>query len=203
MSTKNIRRKAKRLTPDQITYAFKQARQTRTPERDVVALHLSFGLGLRACEIAGVEWDRHVFDAEGRMTGQLWVSGDIAKNGRERTLTIPAPIRDALIELHAAQGGNQRYVIHSPKADKDGLAANSMVQWFRRFYADCGFSGASSHSGRRTFGTSKAQAVHKYGGTLRDVQKAMGHACLSTTEEYIDETPAAKAMITDLSYATA
>jgi integrase/recombinase XerD len=203
MSTKNIRRKAKRLSPDQITYAFKQARQTRTPERDVVALHLSFGLGLRACEIAGIEWDRHVFDAEGRMTGQLWVSGDIAKNGRERTLTIPAPIREALIALHAAQGGKQQYVIHSPKADKNGLSANSMVQWFRRFYRDCGFNGVSSHSGRRTFGTTKAQNIHKYQGTLRDVQKLLGHACLSTTEEYLDETPASRAAVSDLDYAPA
>ncbi|TFZ81623.1 tyrosine-type recombinase/integrase [Candidatus Macondimonas diazotrophica] len=197
----HIKRKAKRLTPDQIRFCFSQARQTRTPERDVVILHLSFGLGLRACEIAGLEWDRHVFDAEGKMTGKVWVSGDIAKNGRERTLSLPKPIVEALVELHAAQQGQSSFVVHSPKPNKDGLSPNTMVQWFRRFYRDCGFSGVSSHSGRRTLATKKAETVHQYGGTLRDVQLMLGHACLSTTEEYIDETPASKAMTMDLEYA--
>jgi integrase/recombinase XerD len=201
MSNKNIRRKAKRLTSEQIGQAFRQARQTRTPERDVVLLHLSYGLGLRACEMSRLQWDRHLLDAEGAFTGQLWISGDIAKNGRERTLTIPQPIFDALVELHTAQDGEEEFVIHSPIEGRNGVSPNALAQWFIRFYRDCGFNGVSSHSGRRTFGTNKAKSITKHGGTLRDVQLAMGHACLSSTEEYIDETPAARKMITDLDYA--
>lgn len=197
---RTAKRKAKRLTKEQIAFCFEQASLTRTGERDVVILHLSFGLGLRACEISGLEWERHLFDAQGNLTGQVWISGDIAKNGRERTISLAKPIIEALKVLYKVQGGKETFVVHSPKPNKSGLSANSMAQWFVRFYRDCGLEGASSHSGRRTLATKKASTVHSHGGTLRDVQLMLGHACLSSTEQYLDETPASQAMAMELDY---
>lgn len=62
----------------------------------------------------------------------------------------------------------------------------SIVVWFHRVYSELGLTGASSHSGRRSFITRAARNVHKAGGSLRDVQMLAGHRSIQTTERYID-----------------
>ena len=62
----------------------------------------------------------------------------------------------------------------------------SIVVWFARAYDVLGLDGCSSHSGRRTFITRAARAVHKAGGSLRDVQLLAGHRSIQTTQRYID-----------------
>jgi integrase len=60
---------------------------------------------------------------------------------------------------------------------------------------ELGFTGASSHSGRRTFITRIAKKIVEAGGSLRDVQELAGHASLSTTQRYIQGDNAAKRRI--------
>jgi integrase len=64
--------------------------------------------------------------------------------------------------------------------------------WFHRLYADLGFTGASSHSGRRTFITRAAKKIVEAGGSLRDVQELAGHSSLATTQRYIQGDTDAK-----------
>jgi len=71
--------------------------------------------------------------------------------------------------------------------------------WFHRLYQELGFSGASSHSGRRTFITRIAKKIVEAGGSLRDVQELAGHASLSTTQRYIQGDSAAKRRVVDMS----
>ena len=66
------------------------------------------------------------------------------------------------------------------------------------WYADLGFVGASSHSGRRTFITNAAKQVFKAGGSLRDVQELAGHKSIAMTQRYIEGDSEAKRRLVDL-----
>ena len=59
---------------------------------------------------------------------------------------------------------------------------NGAAAWYRAL----GFSGASSHSGRRTAITNWARKISTVGGSLRDVQMLAGHSALSTNQRYIE-----------------
>jgi integrase len=66
------------------------------------------------------------------------------------------------------------------------MTARSIVNWFASTYAELGYGGCSSHSGRRTFITRSARLLARSGGSLRDIQELAGHRDLSTTQRYIE-----------------
>ena len=76
--------------------------------------------------------------------------------------------------------------------------AQVIVNTMRDWYADLGFVGASSHSGRRTFITNAAKQVFKAGGSLRDVQELAGHKSIAMTQRYIEGDSEAKRRLVDL-----
>jgi integrase len=59
-------KQAKTLTRQQIVAALRRARHSRYPQRDRVIILLSFKAGLRAGEIAKLNWPM-VLDADGRI----------------------------------------------------------------------------------------------------------------------------------------
>lgn len=153
--------------------------------RDQVMILLSFKAGLRAQEIAGLEWT-DVTDAEGVIRSDvLFVPGDIAKRGLERSIPINPHLYTALIQLRL-QRPNDRHVIYAANPSKKKMSPNSVTVWFSKLYAQHGFSGCSSHSGRRTFITRLARRSGLYQCSIRDVQNLAGHRNLGTTEHYIE-----------------
>lgn len=77
-------------------------------------------------------------------------------------------------------------------------SAPAIVLMFAKWFRVLGYSGCSSHSGRRTFITNAARKISTVGGSLRDVQVLAGHAALSTTQRYIEPDAAAQRKIVDL-----
>lgn len=152
--------------------------------RDICIVLLSFRAGLRACEIAGLDWTM-VVDAAGRVSDQLEVRASIAKNGHRRSLPAHPELKRALRNLHR----RHRQPLSGPViCSRRGRAMSpkSVVNWFTALYREAGFPGCSSHSGRRTFITLSARLLAKAGGSLRDVQELAGHRALTTTERYIE-----------------
>ena len=156
----------------------------RAAERNSVIILLSFHAGLRACEIAGLEWSM-VATTHGRIGNQIAVSGNIAKNGRQRCIPLHPHLVLALRQLHRAEGRPTKgAVIRSLRGGH--MTPRSIVNWFTQLYDELGYEGCSSHSGRRTFITRSARLIFKAGGSLKDIQELAGHSCLSTTERYIE-----------------
>jgi len=157
---------------------------TRHPARNRVMILLSFKAGLRACEIAGLDWTA-VLQADGRIGHHMNIPNSIAKMGSGRSVPLHQDLRSALIALHKASGGpTSGPIVRSERGGR--LTARSVVNWFTAVYAELGLQGCSSHSGRRTFITLSARLLAKTGGSLRDVQELAGHRAITTTERYIE-----------------
>jgi len=88
------------------------------------------------------------------------------------------------------------YVITTERAGNTSAAA--VVNLFAGWYRSLGFTGCSSHSGRRTFVTNAARRISTVGGSLRDVQLLAGHSALSTTQRYIDADAMAQRKVVEL-----
>lgn len=155
---------------------------------------LSVKAGLRAVEIAGLQW-RHVRGEA------LELTKDITKGGKPRVVHMGKALREAL-DAHKAAAGEATdadWLFSNQQMRGYGLSPNAVAQWFRYLYVErMGWEGYSSHSGRRTFITNAARKVTTVGGSLRDVQDLAGHASLKTTQVYIDQNEDAKKRLADL-----
>ena len=168
----------------------------RHATRNRVMVLLSFKAGLRACEIAGLEWSM-VLKPGGGVSHLMYVSGAITKNGNARWIPIHPDLKAALVRLrregdHPLDGP----VIRSERSA--AMTARSIVNWFRATYAELNMPGCSSHSGRRTFITRAARLLSRTGGSLRDIQELVGHRDLGTTQRYIEGDRASQRKLVSL-----
>jgi integrase len=152
------------------------------PARDRVIILLSVRAGLRASEIAQLDWSM-VLDSRGHVSDTIAIRDAIAKKGAGRRIPMHRDLRRALNTLKG--GRNLRGpVVRSARGG--ALRPNSIVNWFVQLFAELGIAGCSSHSGRRTFITAAARNAHRAGCSLRDVQLLAGHRSIETTQGYID-----------------
>ena len=175
-------RQAKILTPPEIRRLLSYARKTSTPQRDRAMILLSLRAGLRACEIAGLDWSM-VTDPRGRVSAVIELRDAIAKKGGGRRIPIHPELKVALTQL-ALPNDRTGPLIRSLRGGS--MRPNSVVNWFVGAFQQIGADGCSSHSGRRTFVTTAARSAHKAGASLRDVQLLAGHRSIETTQAYID-----------------
>lgn len=175
-------KQAKVISPAMLQRMLRTADRSPFYLRDRAMVLLSIKAGLRAAEIAYLEWPM-VLDARGRVASNMTVRDRIAKKGAGRRVPIHADLRTAL-EALLAESELEGSVIQSARGG--AMRPNSIVNWFLNFYGELGFEGCSSHSGRRTFITNAARNVHRAGCSLRDVQILAGHRSIETTQRYID-----------------
>ena len=131
--------------------------------------------------------ERHPPDERGQQ-GQGRRPGHPPQPGTEDGPSGPAPIA-----LPRSPG---RFRNHDGRTTR--TSSQAIVNLFSRWYADLGFSGCSSHSGRRTFITNAARKISTVGGSLRDIQMLAGHSNLSTTQRYIESHAEAQRKIVEL-----
>lgn len=176
--------------------------ETDFPERNRVIVLLSFRAGLRSKEIAGIRW-RMVTDTEGHVADSLALTNVASKGRSGRVIPLHAELRAALLELHVneqakGRGNPDDFVVIFTKGSTDAVTRSNSVQFlFRAWFTTLGFTGASSHSGRRSFITRAARKVSEVGGSIRDVQALAGHSSIATTQRYVDTDPAAQRKLID------
>ena len=175
-------RQAKLITPSVLRRMLTHVRGSHDPARDRVIILLSVKAGLRAAEIAQLDWSM-VLDARGKLNDAIAVHDAIAKKRSGRRIPVHQDLRQALSVLYR-QSIPDGPVIRSMRGGP--MRPNSIVNWFVQLFAELGLDGCSSHSGQRTFITVAARNAHRAGCSLRDVQLLAGHRSIETTQCYID-----------------
>jgi integrase len=132
-------KQAQRLTPPMLKRMLRYAAKTAFPLRDRVMILLSVKAGLRACEIAGLDWTM-VLDAQGRVSDTIHVCDVIAKKRGGRRIPMHPDLRHALERL-ARSSEPSGPVIRSYRGSH--LRPNSVVNWFVVVFAELGFEGCS------------------------------------------------------------
>jgi integrase/recombinase XerD len=140
---------------------------------------LSFKCGLRAMELAALEW-RDVRSASGGIAEHVDIAPSQTKGklGAGRVPMTQA-LRDALAALYEARRRPSvgRVLIG---ADHAPLSSTAVQKRYRALLHRAGMAG-SSHSGRRTFGTALAAHVN-----LPTLALALRHRDLSSSLHYMD-----------------
>lgn len=188
-------KQAKTLTPAQLEIMLNHVRGRRDVLRSRLIILLSIRAGLRAAEIAKLEWQM-VLDASGKIGQTIELEDRVAKKKHGRRIPVHPELRAALTNILRRTRDPVGPVIRSRRGG--AMRPNSIVCWFVALYAELGFGGCSSHSGRRTFITRAARKLHEAGGSLRDVQILAGHRSLVTTEKYIDGDTSAQRKLVSL-----
>jgi integrase len=189
--------KVNALTPAQFLKVWELAGHTKAPLRDRALVGLSFGCGLRGCEIAGLRWHTNVLDADGKVAERIHITSDIAKMSIERFIYLTPEVREALVALHKARP-NDPYVIYPLQPHRAGSKRakqlgphrchpNTLVQYWKRLYRQVKIHHCASHTGRVTFATNAGRQCNLVGGSTRDVQDLLGHASLESTQRYMME----------------
>jgi integrase len=175
-------RQAKIITPFMLRRMLTFVGGTPSTRRDRVIILLSVKAGLRACEIARLDWTM-VLDARGKIARSIDVRSAIAKKRSGRRVPLHPDLRRALARLKGRRIPSGP-VIRSARGE--AMRPNSIVNWFVALFKALKFDGCSSHSGRRTFVTLAARNAHKAGCSLRDIQLLAGHQSIEVTQAYID-----------------
>ena len=197
-----IGKQAKTLNKKQIEEVLetlKTSEHFRHPERETVAFLLSVRQGLRACEIAKLTWSM-VTRPDGTLDDAIHLRNRATKKmvgGRIIPLHVQTLMALAALQLKVI-GRPEDPVIQSERMKNKFMTPHSIVILFDRLYEYMGFEGCSSHSGRRTFATRAVRAIGAAGGTIRDVQKLLGHKSLETTAVYIENDSAAQRAVMEL-----
>ena len=154
----------------------------RHAARNTLMFLLSVDAGLRAKEIAQLDWSM-ITDAVGNIAGEIRLQDIAAKGNSGGVVFISKRLGDAL----AAYGNGQLLKGRVIKSQNGaGMNAQVVTNWFFNLYRELGYDGCSSHSGRRTAITRWARRISSVGGSMRDVQSLARHSSLAMTQRYID-----------------
>jgi len=169
-------------------------------KRNVALLYCSFGLGLRAKEMASLKV-LHVLDVDGNLLEEINLLRHMTKGAKQRNVfltnsKVVSAFRDYLDDRKKHEGILFNYEAPLFKSQKGSkFTANTMQQLFRRIFNDTKLQGASSHSGRRTFATTLIEK----GVDIKAVSTLMGHSSIAMTAQYVEDNPIRlKQICTDL-----
>lgn len=191
---------AKVLSERELSRVVNVVKKKAHAKRNTALLYCSFGLGLRAKEMAALRI-KHVMDSDGNMLDEINLNSSMTKGNKQRHAYLTNPkvagaLRDYIYDRRKREG--ILFNIEAPlfKSQKgSSFSPNSLQQLFHHMYLEAKLHGASSHSGRRTFATTLIEK----GVDIKAVSTLMGHSSIAMTAKYVENNPARlKQICTDL-----
>jgi integrase/recombinase XerD len=131
-----------------------------------------------------------VLDAEGKIKAEFYLSAEQTKGRKGGTVFVSEKLRkelQAYVRAFPPKALSDK-LFYSQKRPSEGWNSNTLCQYFHHLFRNCGISGGSSHSPRRTGITNLADK----GVSVRVLQSIARHANISTTQCYIDVNDAMK-----------
>ena len=159
-------------------------------KRNIALLYCSFGLGLRAMEMALLKV-HHVLGVDDNLLEEINLDSSMTKGKKQRHVFLTNPKVIAAFQDYLEHRKNVEGIlfhIESPlfRSQKgNSFSPNSLQQLFHRMYSDARLQGASSHSGRRTFATTLIEK----GIDIKAISTLMGHASVTMTAQYVEDNP--------------
>jgi integrase/recombinase XerD len=181
--------KAKVLNEAEFKKVTKIASTYRQAKRNIALLYMSFGLGLRAKEMASLKI-KNVIDRNGDLVDEINLLRKMTKGEKkQRHIYLNHPkVRQALQDYLDERKKSPNFKIDQPLfLSQMGcpFSPDSLQQLFHDMFKASGFTGASSHSGRRTFATN----LNNKGVDIKTISVLMGHSSVAMTAKYIDDNP--------------
>ena len=179
--------KAKVLNPNQFKHVVAVANTRPHTKRNIALLYMSFGLGLRAKEMASLRVN-DVLGSDGQLLDEINLKRKMTKGDKQRHVYLTnKKVRNALTEYLNKRkkdtGFNPEGILF--QSQKGQFSPNSLQQLFHRMFKQAGLQGCSSHSGRRTFAT----RLIEDGKDIKAVSMLMGHASIAMTARYVEDNP--------------
>lgn len=198
----------------QIRHAFKVAAVTgQTRARDVALLHVLYGTGMTATELAQLEV-ADMLDERGGFRRQSEVRAAISFNGRSRPVFWVNPRICAALDAYFTERLRAGHGVTAWRSQWRGLvqlgpvfltndgrpftlttrktaagnksrSCESLTQVIRRLHDQAGIEAAGATAARRTFGV----RLKRDGFDLRHIREVMGLATLSATKALCDGDP--------------
>ena len=175
-------KQARTLTDKEFKRALAAAAAHKLSHRDQLILHLSFGCGLRACELAALNVS-DVRDTSGRAVAEFVLKPKQTKGSQHARVFVSTAVQRH-IQLYLDKCCKRRADDNAlfPSQRRGGrLSANTMTQLLCRTFAEAGLTAATSHSGRRTFITNLANRAI----SIKVISTLARHSDVSVTSRYI------------------
>jgi len=181
---------AKVLSEREFSRVLNMVKRKAHAKRNTALLFCSFGLGLRAKEMAALKI-KHVLGSDGALLEEINLTGQMTKGFKQRHVYLTNPrvaaaVSDFIDDRKKREGILFNFEAPLFKSQKgNSFSPNSLQQLFHRIYQDAKLQGASSHSGRRTFATTLIEK----GVDIKAVSTLMGHSSIAMTAQYVENNP--------------
>jgi len=186
-------KQAKTLTTQEIRRVLDYIATRNHAARNRAMLLITYQAGLRVGEVAALQYGDVVAE-DSSIKAEIVLRPEQTKGKHARTVFLGERIRKELAIYVKAnpQTNPVKPLFYTQK--REGFTANTLCQHFFYIYKRAGITGASSHSGRRTFITTLASK----GIGVRVLMHLCGHRSISTTQAYIDVNDAMMRTAVDL-----
>jgi integrase/recombinase XerD len=175
-------KQARTLTDKEFRRAVAAAAQHKLSQRDVLILHMSFGCGLRACELAALNVG-DVRDSTGKAVAEFVLKPKQTKGSQHQRVFVSTAVQRHIqlyLDKCCKRTADDKALF--PSQRKGGrLSANTMTQLICRIFTEADLTAATSHSGRRTFITNLANRAI----SIKVISTLARHSDVSVTSRYI------------------